>query len=291
MEKHARRKTRRWQGTQQVFDHDVLPRWGTRQIASITRRDVLDLIDTMVERGSPVMANAVLATVRKMFNWAIERDIVDASPVAGVKPPTKVEQRDRVLDDNEIRDVWSACDGLGHPFGAMFKFLLVTAQRRGEVATMRWSDVDLDNAVWTLPRERTKADRAHQVPLPPQAVSILQGLPRFDGDYIFTTRGHRPASGFSKAKTRLDALSAVSGWRLHDLRRTAASGMARLGTPINVLAKVLNHASSGAHGGVTAIYNRYGYEVEKRQALEAWSLHLEGLILSGADIVVEITVG
>ncbi len=144
---------------------------------------------------------------------------------------------------------------------------------------MQWSDVDLETAVWTLPSERVKSGRAHQVPLSPLTVHILNGLPRFAEPFIFTTTGgKRPVSGYSKAKRRLDALAGVSDWRLHDLRRTAASGMAKLGTPVNVLSKVLNHVSAGAHGGVTAIYNRYAYEDEKRRALDGWGQRITELV-------------
>ena len=146
---------------------------------------------------------------------------------------------------------------------------------------MQWADLDLDAKVWTLPAERVKSGRSHQVPLSPLALDILHGLPRFSGPYVFTTTsGERPVSGFSKTKRRLNGFVGVADWRMHDLRRTAASGMAKLGTPVNVLSKVLNHVSAGAHGGVTAIYNRYAYEDEKRQALDAW-----------AGFVTELTAG
>jgi integrase len=141
---------------------------------------------------------------------------------------------------------------------------------------MRWEDIDLDAALWTLPREQTKSDRLHEVPLSPLALDILDAVPQTT-DYVFTTTGSTPISGFSKAKIRSDSLSGITGWRVHDLRRTVASGMARIGVAPHVVEKVLNHAS-GQISGVAAIYNRHGYTDEKRGALGAWAKNLQNLI-------------
>ncbi len=289
MERHVRPKLARPDEAQSLFDKDVLPRIGHKLIKEVTRRDVIELVDRVVDRGSPYRANSVLAAVRKLFNWSIERGIVDASPVVGIGMPQKIEQRDRILEDDEIKTVWGAFENLGYPFGPLFKLLLLTGQRRNEVAKMRWCDIDLDNRVWTLPKEMTKAHRLHTVPLSEQAIEIIETLPHIAGsDLVFTTgkgrnrekpnRMNVPVRGFGKAKARVDRWLGIPDWRLHDLRRTAASGMARFGTPINVLSKILNHASSGAQGGVTAIYNRYAYEDEKRIALEKWGSHVDHIV-------------
>ncbi len=276
IERYAKPQLTSWAETQSVLERYVLPQWGGRPIADIAKRDVILLLDQVADGGGS--ANRVLGAARRVFNWACERDMLDASPTTYIKRPVKAVARDRVLTDDEVVAVWAACEELSYPMGAFVKLLLVTAQRRTEVATMQWSNVDLDAAVWTLPAERAKSGRAHQVPLSPLALDILNSVPQFDGPYIFTTTGgERSVSGYSRAKRRLDALAPVADWRLHDLRRTAASGMAKLGTPVNVLSKVLNHVSAGAHGGVTAIYNRYAYEDEKRQALDAWAGFLERL--------------
>jgi integrase len=154
------------------------------------------------------------------------------------------------------------------------QLLLLTAQRRGEVAKMRWSQVDFVRRVWTIPSEVAKNGRAHEVPLSDMALKILGTLPRFvHADFVFTTTGHSPISGFGRMKRNLDTRMGVTGWRLHDLRRTAASGMARLGTAPHVIEKVLNHVS-GTISGVAAVYNRHGYEQEKREALRRWASHL-----------------
>lgn len=279
VEKYAKPRTRSWPETARILERDILPIWGDRGIGTITRADVLRLLDSIVARGAPVMANAVLAAVRKLFNWAVERGFIDVSPAAGISAPTRVQQRDRVLSDDELKAVWHACAEIGYPYGPLIRSLIVTAQRSSEVASLKRTDLDLVKNEWTIPGSNTKSGRSHTVPLPDLALSQLQGLVRLNSSpYVFTTRGDVPVSGFSKAKKRIDAASGVTDWRIHDLRRTAASGMARLGTPVAVISKVLNHQSSSAYGGVTAIYNRHAYEDEKRAALAGWCQHVTELI-------------
>jgi integrase len=261
-----------------VFDRLVLPDWGDRPISSISRRDVIVLLDRIGDQNRPHAPNKALAELRRLFNWAMERGMLEVSPAVGIKMPTKEVARDRVLSDQELSAVWAAASAMGYPVGPLVQLLILTAQRRDEVATMQWQHLDLEAALWRLPREATKADRAHEVPLAPQVVELFEGLPRFQGPHVFTTTGGAKAvSGFSKWKRKLDELSGVSGWRLHDLRRTAASGMARLGTPPHILSAVLNHAPATTMG-VTAIYNRYGYQDEMRQALEAWAAHVQMVV-------------
>ena len=279
IERHAR-KTRSWREVKRVFDADLLPQLGRRPIDAITRRDIIEALDRVVDRGSPYMANRLLAHTRKLFNWCLERGIVETSPVANLKAPGRETARDRTLSAGELAAVWRSWERLGWPFGPLFQLLLLTAQRENEVAAMRWCDVDLERALWTLPRQATKADRLHEVPLSRPALALLASLPRVgEAGYVFPSRnrGDRPVSGFSKAKARCDRLSGVAGWRLHDLRRTAASGMARQGVAPHVIEKVLNH-STGAISGVAAVYNRHGYEPEKRQALDIWAGHLDELL-------------
>ena len=286
VERYAKPKNRSWRETRRILEREVLPHWGTRPIAEIGRRDVLDVLDRVMDRGTPYMANRLLAHIRKLFNWALERGIVDTSPVANVKAPGKETQRERVLSEDEIKALWAAWDQSSYPFGPMMKLLLVTAQRRHEVAKMYWRDVDLENCLWTIPREQTKADRVHEVPLSSLAVGLLECLPRLSGDHVFSgTGGGRPVSGFSRAKARVVQLSGITGWRLHDLRRTAGTNMARLGVPVHTIGRVLNHAQSG----VTAIYDRYSYGEEKRRALEIWSHKLDSIIRQTPENVVDIT--
>jgi integrase len=185
-----------------------------------------------------------------------------------------------VLSDDELCVVWQAADKLGGPFGALVKFLILTGQRRDEAAGMRWSELDLDSRLWTIGKERTKNGRTHDVPLSPQAVVIIGSLARIAGsDFVLTTTGKAPASDYSKKKRQIDALlpGDTPAWRLHDIRRTVASGMARLGVNLPIIEKVLNHRS-GSFGGIVGVYQRHDFAAEKRLALQAWGAHLEQIV-------------
>jgi integrase len=281
VEVHCRRanRPRTVEGTQQLLDLHVLPRWRRRLIKDITRRDVLDLLDGLVASGRPIAANRALTAVRKLFNWAIERDIIAVSPCAGVKPPTPEQARDRTLGDAELANVWRAADRLGGPFGALVKLLMLTGQRREEVARMTWSEVDLDARLWTLPKERSKNGRPHDIALSDPAVAILETLPRISDSFVLTTDGKSAASNYATNKRQLDALlpADMPPWWLHDLRRSLASGMARLGINLPVIEKVLNH-SSGSFGGIVGVYQRHDFADEKRHALERWGTHIADLV-------------
>jgi integrase len=291
MDRHARANTkqRTAEETERLFRLHVLPAWGTRKIEEIARSDVVALLDRIVDRGSPVAANRTLAAVRKLFNWCVERSIIPISPCAGVRPASQEKSRDRVLSDYELQLVWRAAEHVGWPFGPLVQLLILTGQRRDEVARMHWSEVTENGTLWVIPGERTKNGTVHDVPLSKPAQELLKALPCIGGaEYVFTTTGMTPVSGYSNAKERLDAVMLrlarddaaargeepdrvqVQPWRLHDLRRTVASGMARLGQPVHVIEAVLNHRS-GTISGVAAVYNRYNYLEEKRNALVAWS--------------------
>jgi integrase len=279
---YVRPRNRSWRETERIFYRYVLPLWGKRLLPSITRSDVADLLNGIAANGAPYMANRVLAAIRRFWNWCLEQGKAEASPVAHVKAPGREVSRDRILTDEEIQRFWLACEQMGWPFGPLFQLLLVLGQREDEIAGMRWTDVDLARGVWTLPREASKSDRLNRVPLPALALQILEQLPRTDRDLVFSTTGSTPVSGFSKAKKRCDQLSSVSGWRLHDLRRTVASGMARLKVEPWVVEKVLNH-QTGQLSGVAGVYNRWGYFDEKQEALERWANHLINLSTTKAS--------
>jgi integrase len=265
---------------------DVIPRWRGRKIQEITKRDIILLLDAVHDRA-PIMANRTLAAVRKLFNWSASRDIIAASPCAGVNAPASEKSRDRVLTNDELRLVWAAADKAGWPFGPIIKLMILTGQREGEIAGMRWQELDLERKVWTLPATRVKNDEAHTVPLSDAAVEIINALPRIktDGGFVFAGRRERPVSSFSRAKDRIDdAVTKEAGkpmpaWVFHDLRRTVASGMAGLGIQLPVIEKVLNH-KSGTFRGIVGVYQRHSFADEKRTALAAWALHV-GSILSG----------
>jgi integrase len=283
LERHVRRsnRPRPAQETERLLRQHVLPRWRGRMVREIARRDVLEILDRVVDSGAPIAANRVFAATRKLFNWCVARDILAVSPCAGVKPPTAERARDRVLTDDELRLLWQAADKLGGTFGPLVKLLALTGQRRDEVARMRWKEVDIENRVWTLPPARTKNNQAHEVPLSNAALAVLQKVPRIkESPFVLTTNGGAsPASGYSKNKRRLDALlpADIPAWRLHDLRRTCASGMARLGINLPVIEKVLNHAS-GSFAGIVGVYQRHSFADEKRQALETWGNFVAALV-------------
>ncbi len=287
LKRHAA-KNRTAAETARIFTRDILPAWAARQVTDIARRDVIELLDSVTDRGSPVMANRVLAAVRKFFNWCVERDIIDRSPAAGVKPPAKEKARDRVLSDEELRLFWTATEKLGWPFGPLFRLLLLTGARRMEVAGMRWAEIDGDR--WTIPAGRAKNGNPLTLKLTGPALAILNSLPRLaSSDLIFTTTGIRPVSGFSKVHQRLCQLmqaetqTDIPRWTLHDLRRTAASGMARLGVQLPVIERVLNHVS-GSFGGIVGVYQRHSYADEMADALERWAAFIVRLT-TGGDVV------
>lgn len=259
----------------------------------------------MVDRGSPINANRLLAVLRRMFNWCIERGLVERSPCEKLKAPAAEQARDRVLSDDEIRAAWQAFEGVGWPFGRIAQLLLLTGARRDEIAGARWSEIELEAKTWTIAKERSKNGVAHEIPLSDAAIRIIKGLPRIGGKgdgFVFTTTTRAPVSGWSRAKAHVDkSIPAIlqagadladlpvapAHWTFHDLRRTAASGMAGMGIAPYVVEAVLNH-KSGTIKGVAAVYNRYSYATEKRAALDAWARRLEAIVSGlGASNVVE----
>jgi integrase len=187
--------------------------------------------------------------------------------------------RDRVLTDEELRQVWQVAGTMGGPFGAMVRLLILTGQRRGEIARLMWSEIDLEKQLICLPRERVKNNRAHDVPLDAQAASLIQAMPRINDRFVFALNSEGPINGFSKNKAQLDALlpAEMPPWTLHDIRRTVASGMARLGVSLVVIEKILNHVS-GSLAGVVGIYQRHEFADEKRAALQQWADHVDRLV-------------
>lgn len=274
IETYAKKQNRSWSQAEQILRRTFVRFWKKRDIRQIKKRDVTDRIDRILAERGPSSAVQAFALIRKLFNWCVERGILETSPCQGLKSPAKPRSRDRVLSDDELTRVWRAAVTVGYPFGTFVHLLILTAQRRGEVASMRWEDLDLDNGIWSLPRESTKADRAHVIPLAPLAVELLNSIPRLSEIWVFTAQGkNRPMNGFNKRKANIEELSGTSGWTLHDLRRTAATGMAQQKVPPHVIERILNH-TSGTFGGVAGIYNRFGYLDEMRDALEAWSSHV-----------------
>lgn len=289
---------------QRTFRLHIQPRWTGRRLSSIKRGEVIDLVDDVSNSRGKVIGNRALALVRGLFNFAIRRAVpgVEMNPAALVDKPGEEIQRDRVLSADEIAAVWAAAGELAHPWCAYTRLLLLTGQRREEVATMRWSDIDdgdQGGPVWVLPASSTRAGRTHAVPLPPAAMQILRECPRA-GAYVFSTRqrrgggGEAPISGFSKLKQMMDERLAAAAkangrespapWRLHDLRRTAATEMGRLAIARFTVSRVLNHADRS----ITGIYDKYSYLPEKRHALNAWAHRIGDLTNPPAGNVVAL---
>jgi integrase len=268
-----------------LFGPDTLS-WKDRPIASITRADVRDVLDGMVERGSAGAANHTLAYLRKFFNWCAEKDLIDVPPTDRIKPPGAKMIGERTLNDDEIAEVWRAFEAEGGMFGDLFKLLLLTGQRRSEVGGMRWSELsDLDDSepLWEIPSSRTKNKRLHFVPLAPHTAAIISARPTIgESDLLFTTTGLTPVSGFGKAKRRIDdwiaqrrtknGARAMPPWDLHDLRRTMVTMMnERLGAAPHIVEACVNHISGSAKAGVAGVYNKALYLTERREALTAWA--------------------
>ncbi len=311
LEKWARPRKRSADEDARMLRKDVLPAWGKRKAKDIRRRDVILLLDGIVERGAPIAANRTLEIIRRMFNFALARDLLDTTPCAMVRAPAKENQRDRILSADEIRGLWHGLDdaAMSPAIKLALKLQLATAQRKGEIIGARLSEFDFEEKAWTIPSERSKNGQAHRVPLSPLALELIEQAralakesPTDEPEWLFPSpQGNSPikpdtvnqalyhacmppedrprATGLAK-KPAIGVSNVVP----HDLRRTAASGMTALGINRLVVSKILNHVERS----VTAIYDRHGYDAEKRHALEAWAAHLEGM-LSGkpkADNVV-----
>jgi integrase len=293
IERHAKKHTRprSWQQCEHVFHNIVLPVWSGRIVHDIKRRDIIEVVEGVAE-DRPVMANRTLGHLSKFFNWLCERDVIPASPCAGVKPPAKETPRERILTDGEIKALWTACGAIGGRVGPCVKLLLLTGQRCGEVVGMRRSEISGD--VWSLSRERTKNKRQHDVPLSTQALAIIDEIPVIAGeeDCVFTTSETKRLGKMSHAKDKLDAhMKPKTPWVIHDLRRTCASGMAKLGIRLPVIEKCLNHAS-GSFRGIVRVYQRHDFAAEMREALQRWANHVDAIVRGEASgKVVQIRAG
>jgi integrase len=248
------------------------------------------VIKAITKRGAPIVANRTHEVVRKMFNYAIDEEMIAANPAARIQRNAE-NSRERVLINDEIRALWTALDGEGAAIAAVLRLLLVTAQREGEVSTMRWADIDFEGRWWTIPAERAKNGLAHRVYLSDQALEILEPLRRKPKDktWVFPRRvGEGPATRNLIAKPLLNIRKAakLGDIRPHDLRRTAASLMTGMGISRLTVSKILNHVE----GGITAVYDRHSYDPEKKLALEAWGQRLDAILAGkqAADNVVAL---
>jgi integrase len=282
LEKWAKPRKRSWREDERILKKDVLPEWGRRKVREITRRDVIRLLDRIVDRGAGIMANRTLATIRKMFNFAVSRDIVPVSPCLAVRSPAQEQRRDRVLTTDEIRALWHGLDGakmMAEGTKLALKLQLVTGQRKAEIVTAAWEEIDLTDKWWTIPPEKAKNKMAHRVPLSPLALELLQAAKNITGDSPWIVPS--PRAGKHVTPESIDHALRRPGLEPlgfsfvpHDLRRTAASHMTGMGISRLVVSKILNHVERG----ITAVYDRHSYDLEKRQALDAWAHKLKSII-------------
>jgi integrase len=259
----------------------VYPEIGSRPIGNIKRSEIVSLLDRIEDDSGPVMADKTLAVIRRIMRWHSSRSDEFRSPIVPGMARTKPRERarERILSDEELRQVWRAAEAGGKPFDLLVMFLAATGARRAEAAELRWSE--LESADWILPAVRNKTKVELVRPLSGLARAVLAKIPHIDGcDYVFTTDGRRPISGFSKFKERLDEACGVSGWTLHDLRRTARSLMSRAGVSTDHAERCLGHVI----GGVRGVYDRHDFYAEKARAAEALAAQIEHTLAPDSKI-------
>jgi integrase len=290
LERHVRGQ-RKARDTEREIRKELIGPWGNRPIASISREDVVTLVEAVARRPAPYLAHIVFGHIRSLFNWAINRGAygLETSPCDRLKPSALIgpkQPRQRILTDDELRALWAASETIGYPFGPLYRLLLLTGARKSEVSGARWPEFALDKKVWLVPPERFKSNATHLLPLSDQAIAILNDLPRFTkGDHLFsTTFGEKPVAGFSKAKTRLDALMTArlsAPWVTHDIRRTVRTKLASLRVPDQVAEMVIGHGRKG----LQRVYDQHTYEPEMREALELWAGLLRDIVTADATEV------
>jgi integrase len=254
--------------------------------ADLDRATAVKTLDAMARKGSAAMAARTAAYGKAAYGWAVKRGALSINPFLNLPVASDI-RRERVLSDDELGAVWRAAASGAGAFSGIVRLLMLTGQRREEVAGMTWAELSSDFSTWTIPASRAKNGTTHIVPLSAPAQDLLRNVPRF-GELAFPgLRG--PFNGWSKAKAALDAKSRVTNWRLHDLRRTAATGLQRLGVRLEVTEQVLNHVS-GSRAGIVGVYQRHDFASEKRAALEAWGNHVLAVIdgRTAADNVVAL---
>ena len=297
IEHYAKRQKKSWAEDERLLKKDVIPHIGQVKARAVRRRDIIDLVEEIADRGAPVSANRTLAVLSRMFNFAVEREILEATPAAGIRRVHKEHGRQRVLSEEEIRTFWTNLPKAKMSAGIKLALplMLVTGQRRVEVVEAAWDEFDLSANWWTIPAARAKNGLAHRVPLSPFALELLGRVKALSADspYLFPSprkvipeatqqqpdgAAERPrpitVRALTRAVDRNIKTLGVADFTPHDLRRTVASHMAGIGIPRLVIAKLLNHVETG----ITAVYDRHGYDTEKREALERWADWLRALV-------------
>ncbi len=282
LERHAKPRKRTWREDERILKRELLPHWGRMKAKEVSRRDVRLLIDRVVERGVTTYANRIFALARKVFNFGLQRDIVDANPCQGLPQPAPEHRRDRVLSESELAVLGREFEAERPLVAASYKLRLLTVQRGGEILGMRWDHIDFASAWWTIPTEIAKNGMAHRVPLSRQVRAILAEIKLLglSSTWVFPnpTRSG-PMDTTQKAAERIRTRTGID-FRQHDLRRTAASHMTGMGVSRLVVGKILNHVEAG----VTAVYDRHSYDREKREALDGWATKLFEMV-AGSTVI------
>ena len=285
MKRHAIPKKRSWRDDQNMLNHDLLPHLGQMKADRISKRDIIRVVDIVAGRGAAIRANRVLGLVRCIYNWAAAEDLLSVNPSLGIRKRGIETARDRILTDEELRIFWYGLDkgGITPAVRTILRLALLTGQRIGEVAGTAKDEINLEKALWEIPGSRTKNRKPHTVPLSPWALELFTAAMRAAGEspYVFPSPAtSRPvtARAPSKALRRERERIGIDGMRVHDLRRTVASNMARMGIERVTVGKVLNHASVDGASITGRVYDRYSHDQEKRQALEAWARRLREIV-------------
>jgi integrase len=266
---------------------EALQKWLDTPAATFSRVDAVRVLDAVKASRGPIAANRVRAYAGACFGWARKRNAISENPFAGLAKPSDERPRERTLSDSELARIWHAAPKLPAPHGDLIRLLILTGQRRSEVAGIRWSEIDEESGVWTIPAERVKNGRrhgSHSVPLSRLARDLIAELPRLDGcDFVLPTSAAKAPVSYSRSKALLDAATAEDGglpmapWTLHDIRRSVATGLQRLGVRLEVTERVLNHLT-GTRTGIVAVYQRHAWTTETRAALDAWGAHVTKIV-------------
>ncbi len=292
IEKYAMRNKKSWRRDQEMLARDVVPFWGRRKLTDIRRRDVCVMTDRVVDRGAPVAANRVFAVVNKMFNWGIERDLLEHNPCNGAKKPSAETARDRALSKAENAVFWNRLEltNIRESIQLCLKLLLLTGQRKGELSQATKAEVDLDGAEWVIPSERAKNGRPHFVPLSPLAVALFRQAFELSGESEFIFPSPQGSKAVSSATVNMTVRRnwttfGLTHWTPHDLRRTAATRMCEIGISGDIVDRILNHKIPGIRG----VYDRYSYATEKRSALNKWGRQVEAIVSGETTSVIAIS--
>ncbi len=307
----VKKKERSWKEDERLLRKDILPVMSRKKAKDIRRRDIVLLLDEIVDRGAPITANRVLAVTRKMFNFAVGRDIIDASPCVQIPTPSKENSRERNLSEDEVNIFWNKLDDakISKEIKLALRFLLVTCQRKSEVIEVEWSEIDFKTKWWTIPAGKTKNKQTHRVPLTPMAINILNEIKQVTGEYQFVFAS--PVGATKRNPNRQVGASSILGSSVdhalrnnladdpktgkvnvfklehftpHDLRRTAASMMTKSGITRLTVAKILNHADRD----ITAVYDRNKYDKEKQAAMQSWGRKLASILSDGKAKIVKL---